>query len=1539
MLQLQPSGIAFDNRPTRPANLTPPRRSWQPFRAAALGAVLLASAASAFGQTGARAPLTAEEKQQGFSNRSVLAKLHEAAVEADARAAELRDGVQLRRAPVGSRLRVIEVNTGESVPETIARLRATGRYAVVEPDYIVKIDATPNDPRFLAADQWGLRNIGQSNGTAGADVSAESGWDIRTSAADIVVAIIDSGMRRTHEDLVANLWVNPGESGASSNNGRDDDGNGYIDDVNGINATVQSNIPGSGNPTDDANHGTGVASIIGAVGNNGVGMTGVAWNVKLMPLRFIDADGYGLVSDEIECIDYAIAKRAHLINASFGGANFSQSLFDALKRARDAGIIVVCAAGNDATNSDLEPHYPAGYLLDNIVGVANTTRSDVLSTASTYGAGLVDLGAPGTSMLVASSTGNSSYEFTSGTSFSAPMVTGALALIKARFPNETHRETINRLLRSVDRKPALSGKTSSGGRLNLSAALRTTTARPFNDDFAQRAAFVGEAGVARSAAQLATREAGEPVHAGTAGNGSLWWSWTAPRGGNVTIDTTGSIPDTLLSVYTGTAVNALGSVATNDDESTSLKSSKVTFNAVAGTTYQIAVDCKDAAAGLVLMRLNLQAGNNDFASAQLVSGRSWSIKGDNRNATREAGEPRIRNNTGGRSVWYRWVPPASRRYHIATSSQNTNTMLGIYTGNAVNALTEIAAATTAGDTNFTVSSAGASFSATAGTSYYIAVDTEVSSTGTQVPGDFTISCIDSEWEFFGNGAPNTVAIASDGTLHTVDFYGDVFALNTDGSRKWRYTMTGYGTYSAPAVAPDGTVYVGDDFNYIHAISTNGNRKWRVLTLGEIQSSPAIGPDGTVYVRSEDGRVHALNPDTGTMKWTFRMGTPVAPTYSSPVVAPDGTVYCAGGDSKLYAISPLGIEKWSFATNLIFSSPAIGPDGTVYFGTIAPTRRFYALRPDGSQKWEFIAGDTVSSSPAIASDGTIYFGCGDRRLYAVTSTGTLRWTFDTGGPIHGSSPIIASDGSIIVGCLDGKVYQVESDGRLRRFYATADEVRSSPVLHNGRLYISSWDSRMYAIDTGLVPASSPWPMHRQNVRRTAVVVTQPLGIGVQPRAQSAEVGDTITFSVGALGSGTLTYQWLFNGQAISGATNTSYRVDPVTHGNGGQYSVRVTDTTGTLASSSATLTITTPLVPPSVVTAPLTQTTIAGTPITLSVAAIGTTPMTFQWLRDGVAIPGATSNSLYLDGAGFADAGSYSVRITNFAGTITSQAASLTVNPVSRIANLSIRSQVGGPSGVLTVGVTIGGTTSTADKPLLLRAIGPTLAGFGVTGALTDPQLAILSGSNVIAQNDDWAGNAQVASTSVAVGAFGLANDASKDAVLAYSAAAGGYTVRISGPGTSSGVALAEVYDASPSNSFVISTPRLINVSALTQVGTGGDVLIAGFSITGVAPKSVLIRGVGPSLATFGVVGALADPKLEVFTIGATTAMATNDNWPSLANPTQAAAAAASVGAFALGADSKDAVLVLTLPPGTYTAQVSDTNNTTGLALVEIYELP
>ena len=244
---------------------------------------------------------------------------------------------------------------------------------------------------------------------------------------------------------------------------------------------------------------------------------------------------------------------------------------------------------------------------------------------------------------------------------------------------------------------------------------------------------------------------------------------------------------------------------------------------------------------------------------------------------------------------------------------------------------------------------------------------------------------------------------------------------------------------------------------------------------------------------------------------------------------------------------------------------------------------------------------------------------------------------------------------------------------------------------------------------------------------------------------------------------------------------------------------------------------------------------------------------------------------------------------------------------------------------------VGFTTAGGSKSILLRGVGPTLGQFGVPGALADPQLALFNASSVqTAQNDDWGGGAALTASFGSVGAFPL-GATSKDAALLAPLAPGNYSAQLTGVGGSTGVALVESYDADAGSPLA----RFTNLSARNQVGTGANILIVGFNVTGNAPKRVLIRAVGPTLAQFGVAGTLADPQLLV-TDNSGTVFARNDDW---GGEEAISGAAGSVGAFPLPAPSRDAAAVVTLSPGSYTVQVSGVNNTTGVALAEIYELP
>jgi hypothetical protein len=269
-----------------------------------------------------------------------------------------------------------------------------------------------------------------------------------------------------------------------------------------------------------------------------------------------------------------------------------------------------------------------------------------------------------------------------------------------------------------------------------------------------------------------------------------------------------------------------------------------------------------------------------------------------------------------------------------------------------------------------------------------------------------------------------------------------------------------------------------------------------------------------------------------------------------------------------------------------------------------------------------------------------------------------------------------------------------------------------------------------------------------------------------------------------------------------------------------------------------------------------------------------------------------------------------------------------------LTNLSIRSAAGSGAETLIVGMSIGGANTTGTKNLLVRAIGPTLTGFGVNGALSDPRVDLFSGSTVLVGNDNWDAATTPVATQAAVGAFALTAGSRDAALVRNGLTAGSYTVQITGVGGATGVALAELYDLTPSASVTAATPRLVNISARTQVGTGGDILIAGFNVGGTGTRRLLIRAVGPTLTTFGVTGVLSDPRLEIYS--GERVVASNDNWDAALTPL---ATQTAVGAFALTSGSRDAVVIAPLAPGSYTAQVSGGGGTTGVALVEVYELP
>lgn len=665
--------------------------------------------------------------------------------------------------------------------------------------------------------------------------------------------------------------------------------------------------------------------------------------------------------------------------------------------------------------------------------------------------------------------------------------------------------------------------------------------------------------------------------------------------------------------------------------------------------------------------------------------------------------------------------------------------------------------------------------------------------------------------------------------------------------------------------------------------------------------------------------------------------------------------------------------------------------------------------------------------------------------------------------------------------------------------------------------------------------------------TVTALTTPPTIASQPASQNSAIGANATFAVTATGAAPLSYQWRKNGTAISGATSASFTVTAAQSADGGNYTVTVTNSRGTATSNAATLTVgSAPVVAvaPVVSTQPTSQTASLGGTLTLSVVATGAAPVSYQWSRGGVIIAGATSATLALTNLQASDAAAYTVAVSNAGGTVTSNAATVTlaarsiagsyfgtfggnggtfsllvradrtgvflgfaraakialvsrdvvvnssgrfrvsttsaagsspssaagiaaadpeyiidgsiatdgavsgsvsglnltlsapaaavtgvtapvagfyqagatgasatsytiigaagdafvitvtgttadagkgtvdasgaisgttdnnariagtvqaataainvsVTPAAgaavtfvganndaradteRFFNISTRSQTGTAAGTLIVGFVIAGDK---PKPVLVRAVGPTLGSFGVNGALSGARLEVFKRSTSLAVGNDWGAGTTadaIAAAATRVGAFALPAN-SKDAALLLTLAPGDYSAVVTGQAGATGIGLVEVYDATVG--AIPRDQRIVNLSTRAIAGNTSDtILIAGFVVTGSVPKRVLIRGVGPALTQFGVAGALARPSLAVFS--GSTVLAQNAGWTTTADTSAITAAAQQAGAFAFAATSQDAALILNLAPGAYTAHISGVAGTTGVALVEVYELP
>jgi subtilisin family serine protease len=837
------------------------------------------------------------------------------------------------------------------VEETIAAYENDSRFEYIEPDYKISIvedvkttnptqedlaaitpqTTTPNDPYYPQL--WGLNNTGQTGGTPDADIDAPEAWDIQTGDPNLVIGVIDTGVDYNHPDLVGNIWTNPGET---AGDGIDNDGNGYIDDIRGWDFAYNDN-----DPIDLQSHGTHVAGTIAGKGNNGVGVTGVAWNAKILPLKFLDDGGYGDTSNAILALNYATAKGVKITNNSWGGGGYSQGLYDAINTAGQQGALFIAAAGNSSSNNDLWPAYPASYDLPNIISVASTDHNDALSYFSNYGLNSVDLGAPGSDIY--STTPGGSYGYKSGTSMASPHVAGGAALVWSQNPTWTAQEVKNRLLDTTDAKPALNGITVSGGRLNVNNALEGSNPPSLsNDNFANRILLAGLPVGTTGSNIGATAEAQEPYQSGPIN--SVWWTWTAPTTETVNINTIGSNFDTYLSVFTGDDLPNLTLVGQNDDGGGKL-ASLVSLNTTAGQTYQIAVDGWSSNTGQIALNFVVAPPPNDnFANQIPLTGARTTTTGSNRGATGEVGEPTQSGVTN--SAWWYWTAPTTEIYNIDTTGSNFDTFLSVYEGS------DLANLTLRGQNDDGAGNLASlvTLDATAGTTYRLAVDGYSSGTGQIALNIAPLAPINDHFV-------NRIALAGDSANSTgsnigaTEEVGEPAQSGPINSAWWSWTAASSGFFQIDTINSGSDTYLsvfnGSALDNLTLLGANDDGGGNLASLVNVNATP-----GTTYQLAVDG----WSNRTGPINLNIAPTAPPNDNFANRIALTGETANATG--SNIRATGEAGEPYQSGATNSVWWTWTAPSTGNYTFDTVG----------SGYDTWlSLFTGDDVSNLSLVAYD--------------------------------------------------------------------------------------------------------------------------------------------------------------------------------------------------------------------------------------------------------------------------------------------------------------------------------------------------------------------------------------------------------------------------------------------------------------------------------------------------------------------------------------------------------------------------------------------
>ena len=554
----------------------------------------------------------------------------------------------------------------QTLVERIGALRRSGLFAYAEPNYVVSVTQErlePDDAAYLDGTLWGLRNDGGQGGLLGADISAAEAWHLTTGSTNVIVAVVDTGIRYTHRDLRTQMWRNPGET----ESGQDDDGNGIVDDIFGIDTFDPDNI--TGDPWDLNGHGTHVAGTIGAAANNGDPMVGVAWQVQLMACKIFDASGFGYSEGAVAGIQYATENGASILNNSWH-MPFSSALLDVFVAARNQGVLAVCAAGNFTSNNDEVDLFPANYAVDNIVSVAALDRADRLADFSNYGVETVHLGAPGVQVFSAFNASDSAYIIYDGTSMAAPHVAGVAALIRARFPGISLFELRERILQTVVPIPALDGITITGGRVNAYKALVAE-----GDGELEMTVFPASEAVLLSGSTQQVFVTVSDIFAIT--NATVTGVFVEGHSGSLTFSNDGTGADE-------TAGDNIYSAEFEVPEGIS----EILLRVEATAPDMIGID------EMVRWYVAEPPTNDDFENPNKIDAGGGVLFSNNRYATMQfpqeplhAGVPTV-----DASLWWVWSPDRDSRVLIDTAGSEIDTVVAVYTNQPLSRVREVASA-------------------------------------------------------------------------------------------------------------------------------------------------------------------------------------------------------------------------------------------------------------------------------------------------------------------------------------------------------------------------------------------------------------------------------------------------------------------------------------------------------------------------------------------------------------------------------------------------------------------------------------------------------------------------------------------------------------------------------------------------------------------------------------------------------------------------------------------------------------------------------